>query len=79
MEKACWEACFFATGWSIWLMRNEIIFKDKQIDEADTEDLIKTKVAIWVKAAFDLKEYYVEDFKRSLNGIRCLKVAKIVR
>lgn len=33
-------------------------------------DIAKTRMAIWVKAKFDNKDYKVEDFKRCLDGIR---------
>lgn len=37
-------------------------------------DLIKTRVATWSKAKFDVKIYKAEDFEGNLDGIRRLKL-----
>lgn len=71
-EKSCWIACFFAVMWSIWTGRNELVFNNKPWDEMLCMDLVKTRMAIWIKAKYNIKEYSVEDFKRSLEGIRSL-------
>lgn len=76
VEKGCWEICFYAILWSTWLERNHIIFKQKTVDLDKIVEEIKTKVAIWTKAKFDLKNYSVEDIKRCLQGIRKQKVGR---
>lgn len=40
--------------WSIWLSRNEIVFDDKVLDTAALEDIIKVRIASWVKARLNL-------------------------
>lgn len=72
-EKKCWLACFFTVMWSIWTGRNKVVFNNKPWDELECLDVVKTKMAIWIKAKFNIKEYSVEDFKRSLEGIRSLR------
>lgn len=36
-------------------------------------DLVKTRMAIWIKGKFDIKDYSIEDFKWNLAGIRKTK------
>ncbi|KAI8563077.1 hypothetical protein RHMOL_Rhmol03G0085300 [Rhododendron molle] len=72
LEKHLWECCFYATLWSIWLVRNDVIFKNIVVDRNQMEELIKTRAALWIKAKFDLKGYTVEDIKRNLDSVRRL-------
>ncbi|XP_058216597.1 uncharacterized protein LOC131327443 [Rhododendron vialii] len=74
LEKATWEVCFYATLWSIWLTRNDYIFNGATTQASEVVDLVKTRVAMWMKAKFDIKIYTVEDFKSYLDGIRKVKV-----
>ncbi|KAI8560665.1 hypothetical protein RHMOL_Rhmol04G0274900 [Rhododendron molle] len=53
------KICFCAILWSIWLERNQVVFRNKEWEEDVLVDSIKTKVAIWTKACYDLKEYLV--------------------
>ncbi|XP_058203049.1 uncharacterized protein LOC131317517 [Rhododendron vialii] len=73
MERHTWEVTFFATLWSLWLARNELIFNNTSRSASEVGDQIKTRVAMWMKAKFDIKVYSVEDFKCFLQGIRKLK------
>lgn len=77
MEKGCWELCFYSIIWSIWIERNLIIFRKKNYGEEILVDSIKTKIVMWLKACYDLKEYSVEDIKRCIQGIRKWKVCRI--
>ncbi|KAI8531863.1 hypothetical protein RHMOL_Rhmol11G0168900 [Rhododendron molle] len=74
LEKHIWEVCFLAILWSIWLTRNDYIFNGATTQASKVVDLVKTRVATWMKAKFDIKVYTVEDFKGYLNGIRKVKV-----
>lgn len=75
-EKCCWEACFFACSWSIWLSRNALVCKGSPLTV--NEESIKTNIAFWVQSHFDLKVYTIEDFKRCLHGIRSLKGRRVL-
>ncbi|KAI8543636.1 hypothetical protein RHMOL_Rhmol08G0234000 [Rhododendron molle] len=74
LEKCIWEVCFFATLWSIWIARNGVIFNNGSALAWEVMDLIKTRVAMWMKAKFDIKVYTVKDFKGYLDGIRKVKL-----
>ncbi|KAG5515827.1 hypothetical protein RHGRI_036766 [Rhododendron griersonianum] len=67
-----WECCFYATLWSILITRNDAIFNNKVADRNQVVELTKTRVALWIKARFDIKVYTVEDIKRNLDGARRL-------
>ncbi|KAG5541486.1 hypothetical protein RHGRI_021344 [Rhododendron griersonianum] len=74
LEKACWQATFFATLWTLWLCRNDKVFNNKTWEVDDILDLVKTRVALWIKGSFNLHHYSVQDFKWNLEGIRKVKV-----
>ncbi|XP_058185920.1 uncharacterized protein LOC131303146 [Rhododendron vialii] len=65
LEKHIWESCFYATLWSIWLVRNDYIFNNSTTQPWEVGDVVKTRVAMWMKAKFNIKIYTVEDFKKS--------------
>ncbi|GFY98859.1 hypothetical protein Acr_13g0002600 [Actinidia rufa] len=75
VEKAYWEAIFFAITWSLWKARNELIFSNVNIVKAEFIDLIKLRVAFWVKAKCNINEYSVVDIQRCLDGIRSIRRA----
>ncbi|XP_058215313.1 uncharacterized protein LOC131326521 [Rhododendron vialii] len=74
LEKSIWEVCFFAILWSIWIVRNGYVFNNISTQAWEVVDLIKTRVAMWIKAKFDIKVYIVKDFKGYLEGIRKVKL-----
>ncbi|KAI8534833.1 hypothetical protein RHMOL_Rhmol10G0127300 [Rhododendron molle] len=74
LKKHVWEACFFAIIWSLWIMRNRIIFQNVTSSLEEVVDLIKYRVTMWMKVKFDIKVYSIEDFKGYLDGIRLLKL-----
>ncbi|KAI8535204.1 hypothetical protein RHMOL_Rhmol10G0155600 [Rhododendron molle] len=74
LEKHIWEAYFYATIWSIWIMRNKLIFQNVTIGSEEVVDLIKYRVAMWMKVKFEIKVYSIEGFKGFLDGIRLLKL-----
>ncbi|KAI8548528.1 hypothetical protein RHMOL_Rhmol07G0279500 [Rhododendron molle] len=53
---------------------NDPNFNNTLRSAREVGDQIKTKVAMWMKAKFDIKVYSVEDFKCFLHGIRKLKL-----
>jgi len=41
---------FFSVSWSIWLLRNDVIFKQKTPDYDTLFFLIITRLCLWLKA-----------------------------
>ncbi|XP_058217419.1 uncharacterized protein LOC131328494 [Rhododendron vialii] len=74
LEKHIWEVCFYATIWSIWIMRNKLIFHSMTISSEEVVDLIKYRVAMWMKVKYEIKVYSIEEFKGFSDGIRLLKL-----
>ncbi|XP_058189531.1 uncharacterized protein LOC131307140 [Rhododendron vialii] len=74
LEKEIWEACLYATLWLLWLMRNDCVFNNASMLVWDVADLIKTRVAMWMRTKHDIKLYSVDNFKGYLDGIHNLKL-----
>ncbi|XP_058216922.1 receptor-like protein 43 [Rhododendron vialii] len=53
---------------------NGCIFNGATTWASEVVDLIKTRVAMWMKTKFDIKIYTMEDFKGYLDGIRKVKL-----
>ena len=70
--KKLWCSTFFAVAWSLWLMRNEIIFQQKQLDVQVLCSLIRWRVALWTKAWKDQLPYSVNDLARKFDAIPVL-------
>lgn len=64
-----WKCIPYAVLWSLWKMRNEHLFQDKSLLWEDIVDLIKLRVAFWVKSNGDFDGYSVNDFLYRLNSI----------
>lgn len=56
------------------LRENRTFFENKTSSVGEVGHQIKTKVAMWMKAKFDIKVYSIEDFKIFLDGIHTLKL-----
>jgi len=48
--RKLWISSFFATLWSLWMHRNEVIFKQKEMDMQTLCHLIKWRVTAWSQA-----------------------------
>lgn len=60
--------------WTIWTCRNESVFNHKTWTVGEIVDLVKTRMAIWIKGKYDVKDYSVDDFKSNLDAIRRVKI-----
>ena len=45
--RRVWHLVISATLWSIWLARNEVIFRNVRIKKSDLEELIFRRVSLW--------------------------------
>ena len=49
VKKIFWELIPPAILWSIWRVRNDVLFEGKQVDWVALLDLIKWRIAFWAK------------------------------
>ena len=79
IKKYTWESIFYEVLWSIWLARNELVLDASSVGWDEVAELAKVRVAIWVIAAKNIKEYSIQDFIRCLEGIKNSKIDKSSR
>ncbi|XVE86722.1 hypothetical protein DITRI_Ditri18aG0056600 [Diplodiscus trichospermus] len=53
---------FFTVLWSLWLYRNEIVFKGRHLDPLKLIDTIKVRLAYWCKGNWPSLVASVDDF-----------------
>lgn len=66
-----WRMFWFATIWSIWLHRNDLIFKQGTLDFDNVTELIKIKVWSWSNSRVKKECFSFMDW--CLNPLACLK------
>lgn len=71
LEKLCWQASFY---FGVWTRRNELVFKNKVWEVEEISDLVKMRMAIWIKGKYNIRDYSIENFKLILAGIRTVKI-----
>lgn len=64
-----WDCIPPATLWSIWKLRNEHIFQGKSLNWEELVELIKIRVALWIRPKWEHKEYSINDFIFNLSSI----------
>ncbi|KAI8528432.1 hypothetical protein RHMOL_Rhmol12G0148300 [Rhododendron molle] len=67
--KIIWDSIPFAVIWSIWNARNQLMFKNKEVNWMKTSDLIKARVAFWVLTKKDGCAYSMDDIIDRLHSI----------
>ncbi|CAL5367336.1 unnamed protein product [Camellia sinensis] len=56
-----WEAIPLVVLWSLWKLRNECVFRDAHPNSAELWELIKIRLALWLKASVKNFPFSVED------------------
>jgi len=69
ISKKVWSSSFFAVAWSIWLMRNEIIFHQKEFNSMTLCQNIRWRVAFWTKAWGSNIPYTEDELARNFSHI----------
>ncbi|XP_028061353.1 uncharacterized protein LOC114264834 [Camellia sinensis] len=65
-----WKSVPLAVMWSIWKVKNECLFHGKSVDVLELSELVKVRVALWVKHSTTDLQYSVEDTVNNLNRIK---------
>lgn len=68
-KKRIWDCIPLAVLWSMWKMRNEWVFQNKRLNWIELVDLIKVRVALWVKASWESNSYSINDFIYRLDSV----------
>ena len=68
-KKALWQAIPAGLWWSVWRMRNNIIFNNKGASWEELFELIKLRVIFWVKAKYGLNGYSVNQLAIQMRGV----------
>lgn len=67
-RKCSWMILFFAITWSLWLVRNELIFRNKDPDY-DVFFYILTRLCTWINVLMPEFTYNALDLLISAKGI----------
>lgn len=62
-----WNCIPLAVLWSLWKFRNEFLFENKTLDWEEVTELIKVRVAFWVKSSLKI-DYSINDFHYRLKS-----------
>jgi hypothetical protein len=68
-QKKTWLMLFFLVLWSIWLFRNDVIFKQKTLDYDTLFFLIITRLCLWLKAIDSDFLYTASNVLRLVDGL----------
>ena len=71
-QRKLWLASFFATLWSLWMHRNEIIFKQHTMDMQAIYHTIKWRVATWSRAWEDDIPYSAQMLAHNFQALPLL-------
>ena len=67
---------FYAIIWSIWLLRNDMVFKGKVFDFEQFINTLKFRIASWFKAKWPISLHIISDIVRFSKDIQVSKVTK---
>ena len=74
-----WKMSFYAIIWSIWLLRNDMVFNGKVFDFVQIIDTFKFRLASWFKAKWFDSHYTILDIVRLPKDIQVQKVSKTIK
>ena len=71
--KKLWLMSFFAIIWSIWLMRNDMVFNGKAFDLEQIIDIFKFRLASWFKVKWPKTPHSILDIVKFSKDIQVPK------
>lgn len=70
-ERKIWRGVPLVVLWSIWQHRNAIVFKASAPNLGELCEVIKVRIALWLKPRFSKHHFSVQDFLVNLRQVRC--------
>ncbi|KAI8015319.1 hypothetical protein LOK49_LG05G02378 [Camellia lanceoleosa] len=70
-ERMIWRGVPLVVLWSIWQHRNAIVFKAAIPSLEELCEVIKVRIALWLKPRFSKHLFSVQDFVLNLKQVRC--------
>jgi len=67
---------FFSVSWSIWLLYNDVIFKQKTLNHDTLFFLIIIKLCLWLKAIDSDFSYTTSNLLRLVEGLLDGRISK---
>ncbi|KAK8707659.1 hypothetical protein V6N13_058714 [Hibiscus sabdariffa] len=61
MNESVWKMSIFSIRWSMWLVRNYVIFKGNKVDESHLFDLCCSRLAWWCKSNWPKSGILIND------------------
>ncbi|GKU90659.1 hypothetical protein SLEP1_g4626 [Rubroshorea leprosula] len=71
-----WECIWFSVVWSIWLARNEKLFRGKEVEAGRLLELVQVRAFKWIKGKRRGSLFTVSDW--ILNPVSCLNPSLVV-
>ncbi|GKU90798.1 hypothetical protein SLEP1_g4749 [Rubroshorea leprosula] len=71
-----WECIWFSVIWSIWLARNEKLFRGKEVESGRLLELVQMRSFKWIKGKRRGSLFTVTDW--ILNPVSCLNLSQVV-
>ncbi|GKV15062.1 hypothetical protein SLEP1_g25863 [Rubroshorea leprosula] len=71
-----WECIWFSAVWSIWLARNEKLFRGKEVEAGRLLELVQVRAFKWIKGKRRGSLFTVSDW--ILNPVSCLNPSLVV-
>ncbi|KAE8669100.1 hypothetical protein F3Y22_tig00112256pilonHSYRG00003 [Hibiscus syriacus] len=60
--KPLWQLAFFGIVWTLWLVRNEVIFNNKKCETMNISDLVLMRIGLWAKSKWPNAILSINDF-----------------
>lgn len=69
-ERRIWQGVPLVVLWSLWKLRNEVVFNASTPIFSEVCEVIKVRVAAWLKHLFTEHKFTVQDFVVNLRQVR---------
>lgn len=72
-EMCIWKIVPLILLWSVWKLRNDIVFNRGQANFVDLEEIVKLRLSFWAKSSVAGLHYSIHDFLFNFKQVRlCL-------